>query len=234
MVGVIFEMYFTYLQVFVIEAVCIWCAAYGISLLARFLLSLIVWLRRDEFTTPAGDAVDGAVAATGTGGARTNRGRTNAGPHRYGVGEPGAIRCAARGGHQAVQVRRHLGPIEERVEPLAVDDHGRCRSDTQRVALTGLLLDRREVLRVVHGGQERLAIEADRDRDIGQALTRERALVLAVLVREQHVVIRPEVAALVAGDPCRDRGVDGLLAQEREVAERQPSVAGLHVQRDDE
>jgi uncharacterized membrane protein len=52
MVGVIFEMYFTYLQVFVIEAVCIWCAAYGISLLARFLLSLLVWLRRDEFTTP--------------------------------------------------------------------------------------------------------------------------------------------------------------------------------------
>ncbi|HEY6508601.1 MAG TPA: vitamin K epoxide reductase family protein [Vicinamibacterales bacterium] len=52
MVGVIFEMYFTYLQVFVIEAVCVWCAAYGISLLARFLLSLIVWLRRDEFTTP--------------------------------------------------------------------------------------------------------------------------------------------------------------------------------------
>ena len=57
MVGVIFEMYFTYLQVFVISAVCIWCAAYGISLVARFLLSLIVWLRRDEFTTPArGDA----------------------------------------------------------------------------------------------------------------------------------------------------------------------------------
>jgi uncharacterized membrane protein len=53
MVGVIFEMYFTYLQVFVISAVCIWCAAYGISLVVRFLLSLIVWLRRDEFTTPA-------------------------------------------------------------------------------------------------------------------------------------------------------------------------------------
>lgn len=53
MVGVIFEMYFTYLQVFVISAVCVWCAAYGISLVAQFLLSLIVWLRRDEFTTPA-------------------------------------------------------------------------------------------------------------------------------------------------------------------------------------
>jgi len=53
MVGVIFEVYFTYLELFVIDAVCIWCAAYGITLVARFLLSLIVWLRRDQFA-PAG------------------------------------------------------------------------------------------------------------------------------------------------------------------------------------
>ena len=48
MVGVIFEMYFTYLELFVIDAVCVWCAAYAISLVARFLLSLVVWLRRDR------------------------------------------------------------------------------------------------------------------------------------------------------------------------------------------
>jgi uncharacterized membrane protein len=53
MVGVIFEMYFTYLQLYVIHAVCIWCAAYGISLVARFMLSLVVWLRRDRYNTPA-------------------------------------------------------------------------------------------------------------------------------------------------------------------------------------
>jgi len=53
MVGVIFEVYFTYLELFVISAVCVWCAAYGISLVARFMLSLVVWLRRDEYATPA-------------------------------------------------------------------------------------------------------------------------------------------------------------------------------------
>ena len=43
--GVIFEAYFIYLQVFVIGAVCVWCASYGISLVARFVIALIVWLR---------------------------------------------------------------------------------------------------------------------------------------------------------------------------------------------
>jgi uncharacterized membrane protein len=43
--GVIFEIYFLYLQVFVIGAVCIWCTSYGLSLIARFLIALIVWLR---------------------------------------------------------------------------------------------------------------------------------------------------------------------------------------------
>ena len=45
--GVVFEVYFTYLELFVIGAVCVWCAAYGISLLARFLVALSVWRRRD-------------------------------------------------------------------------------------------------------------------------------------------------------------------------------------------
>ena len=43
--GVIFEVYFLYLQVFVIGAVCIWCTSYGLSLIARFGIALIVWLR---------------------------------------------------------------------------------------------------------------------------------------------------------------------------------------------
>ena len=47
--GVIFEVYFTYLELFVIGAVCVWCAAYGVSLVVRFLVALWVWLRRDRY-----------------------------------------------------------------------------------------------------------------------------------------------------------------------------------------
>lgn len=43
--GVIFEVYFIYLQAFVIGAVCIWCASYGLSLILRFVIALAVWLR---------------------------------------------------------------------------------------------------------------------------------------------------------------------------------------------
>ncbi len=43
--GVIFEAYFLYLQVFVIGAVCIWCTSYGLSLIARFGIALVVWAR---------------------------------------------------------------------------------------------------------------------------------------------------------------------------------------------
>ncbi len=50
LVGVTFEAYFTFLQVFVIDAVCIWCATYGISLVLRFLIALVVWLRRDRIS----------------------------------------------------------------------------------------------------------------------------------------------------------------------------------------
>ena len=53
LVGVTFELYFTFLQVFVIDAICIWCASYGISLVLRFLLALWVWLRRDRMATQA-------------------------------------------------------------------------------------------------------------------------------------------------------------------------------------
>ncbi len=48
LVGVIFEIYFTYLEVFVIGAVCIWCASYGVSLVARFVVALYIWRRRAE------------------------------------------------------------------------------------------------------------------------------------------------------------------------------------------
>jgi uncharacterized membrane protein len=51
--GVLFEAYFLYLQVFVIGAVCIWCTSYGVSLIARFVIALIVWIR-------ASPTVDGA------------------------------------------------------------------------------------------------------------------------------------------------------------------------------
>ena len=53
LVGVTFELYFTYLQVFVIDAICVWCASYGISLVLRFLIALVVWIRRDRAPAPA-------------------------------------------------------------------------------------------------------------------------------------------------------------------------------------
>lgn len=46
LVGVIFDGYFLYLQVFVIKAVCIWCVTYEISLLLRFLIAFFVWYRQ--------------------------------------------------------------------------------------------------------------------------------------------------------------------------------------------
>jgi uncharacterized membrane protein len=49
LLGVVFEIYFTYLEVFVIGAVCVWCASYGISLLARFGVALLVWRRRQRY-----------------------------------------------------------------------------------------------------------------------------------------------------------------------------------------
>jgi uncharacterized membrane protein len=43
--GVLFEVYFLYIQVFVLGAVCIWCTSYGLSLVARFVIALFIWLR---------------------------------------------------------------------------------------------------------------------------------------------------------------------------------------------
>ena len=49
LVGVIFEVYFLSLQVFVIGAVCIWCTLYGVSLILRFAVAMTIWLRRGRF-----------------------------------------------------------------------------------------------------------------------------------------------------------------------------------------
>lgn len=51
--GVAFEAYFMYTQIFVIKAVCIWCTSYGVTLVARFVIALAVWLRQPP---PTGDA----------------------------------------------------------------------------------------------------------------------------------------------------------------------------------
>jgi uncharacterized membrane protein len=51
--GVIFEIYFMYIQLVVIRAVCVWCASYGLSLILRFVVALVVWLRQPR---PEADA----------------------------------------------------------------------------------------------------------------------------------------------------------------------------------
>jgi len=53
LVGVIFEGWFQFAQVFLIGAVCIWCETYGISLVLRFVVALWVYLR-----TPKPDSFD--------------------------------------------------------------------------------------------------------------------------------------------------------------------------------
>ena len=52
--GVIFEIYFLTLQVFVIHAVCIWCTAYGLSLILRFLVAMEIWIRRGRLAAHLG------------------------------------------------------------------------------------------------------------------------------------------------------------------------------------
>lgn len=58
LVGVIFDGYFLYLQVFVIRAVCVWCVTYEISLLLRFLIAFVVWYRQPRPGTVAIEADD--------------------------------------------------------------------------------------------------------------------------------------------------------------------------------
>jgi uncharacterized membrane protein len=50
LVGVIFEVYFLTLQVFVIEAVCVWCTTYGLSLILRFVVAAVIWVRQGRLS----------------------------------------------------------------------------------------------------------------------------------------------------------------------------------------
>ena len=43
--GLLVEAFLVYLQLFVIHAVCVWCASHFVSLMLRFLVTLAVWLR---------------------------------------------------------------------------------------------------------------------------------------------------------------------------------------------
>jgi uncharacterized membrane protein len=45
LVGVAFEGWFQYAQIFLVKAVCVWCESYGLSLVLRFLIALWVYLR---------------------------------------------------------------------------------------------------------------------------------------------------------------------------------------------
>jgi uncharacterized membrane protein len=45
LVGVAFEGWFQFAQIFLIGAVCIWCESYGISLILRFVVALWVYMR---------------------------------------------------------------------------------------------------------------------------------------------------------------------------------------------
>ena len=49
LIGVAFEGWFQFAQVFLIKSVCVWCESYGASLVARFLIALYVYLRRDRY-----------------------------------------------------------------------------------------------------------------------------------------------------------------------------------------
>jgi uncharacterized membrane protein len=45
LVGVAFEGWFQFAQIFLVKAVCVWCESYGLSLILRFVIALWVYLR---------------------------------------------------------------------------------------------------------------------------------------------------------------------------------------------
>ena len=49
LIGVMFEAYFLFLELFVIHAVCVWCTAYGVTVVARFVVAWWLWRRRESF-----------------------------------------------------------------------------------------------------------------------------------------------------------------------------------------
>jgi uncharacterized membrane protein len=58
LVGVIFEGWFQYAQIFLIGAFCVWCESYGISLILRFVIAFWVYVRTPK---PGGDLADEPV-----------------------------------------------------------------------------------------------------------------------------------------------------------------------------
>ena len=49
--GVLFEVYFLYIQLVVIKAVCVWCTSYGLSLILRFVIAAAIWIRQQGAST---------------------------------------------------------------------------------------------------------------------------------------------------------------------------------------
>jgi uncharacterized membrane protein len=55
LVGVAFEGWFQFAQIFLIHAVCVWCETYGLSLILRFVIALWVYLRTPNPNQVTGD-----------------------------------------------------------------------------------------------------------------------------------------------------------------------------------
>lgn len=51
LIGVIFEVYLVYLELFVIRAVCSWCVIYGVTVVLGWLLAIVgLWRTRERVT----------------------------------------------------------------------------------------------------------------------------------------------------------------------------------------
>ena len=57
LIGVAFEGWFQFAQIFLIHAVCVWCESYGLSLILRFVVALWVYLRTPNPNQAIGDEV---------------------------------------------------------------------------------------------------------------------------------------------------------------------------------
>jgi len=55
LIGVAFEGWFQFAQIFLIHAVCVWCETYGLSLILRFVIALWVYLRTPNPNRVLGD-----------------------------------------------------------------------------------------------------------------------------------------------------------------------------------
>ncbi len=59
LLGALFVLYLTYLELFVIDAVCVWCASYAITIVAGWLIAAVT-LRRSAGAGTGADAVRAA------------------------------------------------------------------------------------------------------------------------------------------------------------------------------